>query len=87
MLSGIEDKDSPELFTQSTFHDYGQLCSLDVFGLTNTHENDQQAVYAEFKEQLERDKAGWYQTSLPWKGNHPAMPTNEMGSKKRLKNF
>jgi hypothetical protein len=29
---------------------------------------------------------GWYQTSLPWKGNHPTLPTNKMGSKKRLEN-
>ena len=87
MLSGREDKDSPVLFIQSTSHDYEQLCSLDVLGLADTHANDQQAVYAESKEQLERDKAGWYQTSLPGKGNHPTIPTNEMGSKKRLENL
>lgn len=36
----------PVLFTQSTSSDYEQLCSLDVLGLADTHENDQQAVYA-----------------------------------------
>ena len=38
------------------------------------------SMRAEFKEQLERDKAGWYQTSLTWKAN-------EMGNKKQLDNL
>ncbi len=62
-------------------------CALDVLGLADTHENDQQAVYKEFKEQLVRDEAGWYQTSLPWKGNHPPLPMNDTGSKKRLEHL
>ncbi|XP_028419027.1 uncharacterized protein LOC114544609 [Dendronephthya gigantea] len=87
MSSGKEDKDSPVLFAQSTSNDYEQLCSLDVLGLADKHENDQEAVYQEFKEQLERDEAGWYQTSLPWKGNHPSLPTNVTGSNKRLEHL
>ena len=83
MSSGREEKDGPALLTRSTSTDYEQLCALDVLGLADTHENDQQAVYKEFKEQLVRDEAGWYQTSLPWKGNHPPLPMNETGSKKR----
>ena len=38
---------------------------MDVLGLADTHENVQQAVYVEFKEQLERNPAGWYETKLP----------------------
>jgi hypothetical protein len=34
----------------------------------------------EFKEQLRRNDAGWYEAKLPWKGNHPPLPTNEAGS-------
>ena len=30
---------------------------------------------------------GWYETSLPWKGNHPPLPNNYTGSLKRLKNL
>jgi hypothetical protein len=70
--------------TQSTLTDYEQLCALDVLGLADSHENDQQEVYEEFKEQLERNDAGWYETKLPWKGNHPTLPSNERGSKRRL---
>ncbi|KAL9976251.1 hypothetical protein ACROYT_G013528 [Oculina patagonica] len=28
--------------------------------------------------------AGWYETKLPWKANHPTLPTNEAGSKRKL---
>ena len=84
MSAGKEDKAPPVLFTQSTSNDYEQLRAIDVLGLADTNENDQQAVYTEFKETLERDEAGWYQTGLPWKGSHPVLPTNELGSKKRL---
>ena len=34
---------------------------------------DQQEVYTEFKEQLRRDSTGWYETGLPWRGNHPPL--------------
>jgi len=79
MSPGREDVGSPMLLTQSALMGYEQLCALDVLGLANTHENDLQAVYEEFKEQLERNPAGWYETKLPWKGNHPTLPTNEAG--------
>ena len=83
MSPGREDV-SPMLLTQSALTDYEQLCALDVLGLADTHEDDQQAVYEELKEQLERNPAGWYETKLPWKGNHPTLPTNEAGSKRWL---
>ena len=64
--------------------DYEWLCSLDVLGLAYGHKNDQLEVYEEFKEELQRSPAGWYETKLPWKVNHPTLPTNEAGSKRRL---
>ena len=84
MSPGREDVGSPVLLTQSALVDYEQLCSLDVLGLADSHKNDQFEVYEEFKEQLERSPAGWYETRLPWKVNHPTLPTNETGSKRRL---
>ena len=83
MSPGREDVGSPLLLTQSALVDYEQLCSLDVLGLADSHKNDQLEVYEEFKEQLERSPAGWYETKLPWKVNHPTLPTNEAGSKRR----
>ena len=46
--------------------------------------NDQDMVYTEFKEQLRRDPGSWYETGLPWKGNHPPLPSNKQGSIQRL---
>ena len=84
MSPGREEVDSPILLTKSANTDYEQLCALDVLGLADSNENDQQTVYQEFKEQLRRNDAGWYEAKLPWKGNHPPLPTNETGSKRRL---
>ena len=44
-------------------------------------------VFSEFKEQLTRSPEGWYETTLPWKPNHPELPNNEYGSMKRLKSL
>lgn len=84
MSPGREEAFSPLLTTQSTSTDYEQLCALDVLGLEDAPENDQGIVYQEFKEQLTRNEAGWYEANLPWKGIHPPLPTNETGSRRRL---
>ena len=72
------------LVTQTSHVDYENLCRLDVLGLSDTPTNDQESVYDEFKEQLTRNKAGWYETGLPWRGNHPELPYNKEGSLRRL---
>ena len=86
-VPGSEDVDSPILLTKSATTDCEQLCALDVLGLADSNENDQQMVYQEFEEQLQRNEAGWYESKLPWKGNHPPLPTNEAGSKRRLEHL
>ena len=72
------------LLTQTSQSDYEELCRLDVLGLADTPEHDQSMVHAEFKEQLQRSPEGWYETGLPWRGNHPELPTNKQGSIRRL---
>ena len=72
------------LLTQTSHVDYEELCRLDVLGLSDTPPNDQSSVYAEFKEQLVRHEEGWYETGLPWRGNHPVLPNNKDGSLRRL---
>ena len=84
MSHGREEFTRPLLLTQSTSRDYEQLCALDVLGLADVPENDQETVYQGLKEQLEKNQAGWYETRLPWKRNHPPLPTNEAGSRRRL---
>ena len=75
------------LLTQTNHVDYEELCRLDVLGLEDSPEHDQQAVYPEFREQLTRNPEGWYETSLPWKGNHPPLPNNKAGNFRRLVNL
>ena len=87
MSPGREIDHANMLLTQTNHVDYEELCRLDVLGLDDSLEHDQQAVYAEFREQLTRDPDGWYETSLPWKGNHPPLPNNKEGSLRRLVNL
>ena len=42
--------------------EYEDLCRLDVLGLKGPAVGDQEQVYNEFKEQLQRGSEGWYQT-------------------------
>ena len=72
------------LLTQTSHVDYEELCRLDVLGLSDTPTNDQRNVYSEFREQLQQDEEGWYETGLPWRGSHPALPNNGEGSLRRL---
>ena len=84
---GTELDLSNMLLTQTSAIDYEELCKLDVLGLKDNPSGDQETVYEEFKEQLTRSSEGWYETNLPWKGNHPPLPNNHTGSLKRLKNL
>ena len=72
------------LLTQKSRVGYEELCKLDVLGLADSPSGDQGVVYDEFKEQLRRSEDGWYETGLPWKGNHPPLPNNKEGSLRRL---
>ena len=77
--------DTTSMFlTQTSRVDYEDLCKLDVLGLEDSPSGDQSVVYDEFKEQLRRSEEGWYDTGLPWKGNHAPLPNNKDGSLGRL---
>jgi hypothetical protein len=84
MSSGKELDHSKMLLTQTSHTDYEDLCRLDILGLEDRHEHDQQTVHAEFREQLIRDPEGWYETGLLWKKIHPPLPSNKEGSLRRL---
>ena len=75
------------MLTQTSEANFDELCRLDELGLAYRAENDQLPVYKEFQEQLERSPEGWYETGLPWKANHPPLPTNETGSRRRLESL
>ena len=84
MSPGKEYDNNVMLLTQTSHSDYEELCKLDVLGLQDMTEHDQSVVFDKFKEQLICSPDGWYETTLPWKANHPDLPTNEKGSLKRL---
>ena len=84
MSPGTELDEKTMMLTQTSQSDYEALCRLDVLGLEDRNEHDQSTVYDEFKEQLTRSPEGWYETGLPWKGNHPHLKDNREGSLRRL---
>jgi hypothetical protein len=86
MSPGIDFDRSTMLLTQTAHSDFESLCRLDVLGLADTMENDQNAVYDDFKEQLVRNPAGWYETNLPWRVNHP-QPTHKRGCESSTFNY
>ena len=82
MSPGSESDLTNMFLTQTSRVDYEDLCKLDVLRLADS--GDQNVIYDEFKEQLRRSKEGWYETGLPWKGNHAPLPNNKEGSLCRL---
>ena len=84
MSPGAEFDRATMLFTQTSQSEFENLCRLDVLGLADTVENDQNLVYEDFKEQLVRSPEGWYETSMPWKANKQTLGTNECCSRRRL---
>ena len=87
MSAGSESNLSNVYATRMSSADYQELCSLDVLGLEDRQEGDQQVIYEEFAEQLTRNKDGRYETSLLWRPGHDPLPTNKRGSVKRLESL
>jgi hypothetical protein len=85
MAPGLDSDDVTGFLAVNSSTDYERLCALDVLGLADSPSGDQGVVHQEFREQLTRDPdGGWYETSLPWKGNHPSLPDNRIASLRRL---
>ena len=85
MSPGVETNSDNMFLAQTARSDYEELCRMDVLGLEDTPVGDQKVVHEEFLEQLRRDpEQGWYESGLPWKGDHPPLPSNEANSLKRL---
>ncbi|XP_068674447.1 uncharacterized protein [Montipora foliosa] len=84
MSPGTEQNLDSMFLAQTTSTSYEELCRMDVLGLEDKPNGDQSVVYEEFIEQLSRSPEGWYATGLPWKGDHPPLPSNKSGSLKRL---
>ena len=84
MPPGSETDLDKMFLAQTASNDYEEFYRVDVLGLEDKPNGDQSVVYEEFLEQLSRSPEGWYETGLPWKGDHPSLPSNKSGSLKRL---
>ena len=87
MSPGTETDLDSIFLAQTASNDCEELYRMDVLGLEDTPSGNQSVVYTEFREQLRRSPNGWYEARLPWKGDHPPLPSNESGSLKRLGNL
>ena len=70
--------------TQTSQTEFEELCKFDLLGLLDPRDQSQAVIFEEFEERLTRSPEGWYDTTLPWKANHPPLPSNKGGSLKRL---
>ena len=61
-------------FVNSTKDEFEKMCSLEVLGLSNESEN---GAEENFKKNIECMDDVRYQTRLPWKPDHCAVPTNQ----------
>ena len=87
MSAGKEASLSSVYLTRTSSIDYQQLCSLDVLGLQDRPDGDQQSIYDDSKKQLKRSDEGWYETGLLWKHGHYILPNNKSGSLRRMENL
>ena len=63
-------------FMNSTKDEFEQMCSLEVLGLSDELGNEED-FHENFKKNIKRMDDGSYQTRLPWKPDHCAVPTNQ----------
>lgn len=84
MSAGKEAHMGSVYLTRTSSTNYEQLCNLNVLGLQDRPDGDQQAVYDNFEEQLRHSDEGWYETGLLWKHGHDILNNNKQGSLRRL---
>ena len=86
MFGGKQNREQPaKNFLLHTGQDeFEKLCSLDVLGVTDPI-NKEVFIHENFKQQLEKNDTGFYETKLPWKPHHIALPDNKELSLARLR--
>ena len=82
MSSSTETEKSFFLYTNQ--EEFEQMCSQEVLGLSDVA-NKQGLFHEDFKDQLQKLGDGTYSTRLPWKQDHPPLPTNKELTLARLK--
>ena len=67
--------------------DFDCLCDIDVLGVDENHLSHDENVYKKFKQQLERNEVGWYETGLVWTENKVPLNNNKSASLGCLKSL
>ena len=75
------------LYTRTSASDFNRLCDIDVLGVEENHLSHDENVYKKFKQQLERNEGGWYETGLAWTENKVPLNNNKFESLGRLKSL
>ena len=87
MSPGTETDLVSSLYTRTSISDFDRLCDIDVLGVEENHLCHDENVYKKFKQQLERNQGGWYDTGLVWTENKVPLNKNKSGSLGRLKSL
>ena len=87
MSPGGESDLVSSLYTRTSASDFNRLCDIDVLGVEENHLSHDENVYKNFKQQLERNERGWYETGLVWTQNKVPLNNNKSGSMERLKSL
>ena len=86
-VHGDKSESDHSYFTQTTNDDYEKLYTLDVLGVEDRKEFDQEEVGKDFLENVIQLKDGRYQGKIPWIYETTPSNTNEVRSKLRLYNL
>ena len=81
------DKGNGTCMYVSDTEDYERLYSLDILGAEDRSENHPREVYKEFIENIQIDAQGRYEVGIPWIPGNTVTESNEVQSRKRLKNI
>ena len=76
---GKESNYSHLLLKTFAFNNYEELCSLDVLGISEKEDVNNESVFNKFKSQL-LEKEGFYETGLIWKEKNYKLENNKAGS-------
>ena len=87
MSPGRERDLVSSLYTRISVGDFDRLCDIDVLGVEENHLSHDENVYKKFKQQLERNEGGWYETGLAWTENKVPLNNNKFESLGRLKSL
>ena len=75
------------LYTRISVSDFDRLCDIDVLRVKENQLSHDDKDYNEFKQQLERNKGGQYETGLVKTENKVPLKNNKSGSLRHLKSL